>query len=297
MKIVRLNWDVNQYPRDLLELFQKEKRGYWKVGSNQIQENQNFLFYSVKSNYITGIIGFGKFARGVTHSLNIEEREKYRLDLVTEGPKKDPKANFAELNFICLNLDSLLVTIEEITQRFGRLSNFAQQGSQAINAKYQPEAYRLYQELDVKYNNEIIKKDLSDIERRLKGLPTEKITEITQRVGQGWLRKKLLSIYSGKCQISDECDREFLVCSHIVPWRDDEENRLNPNNALLLAFNYDFFFDKGYISFSDDGTIIISSKIKDIKDKYGIKSELKLKGLKEESKIFLKRHRETIFKK
>lgn len=292
MDIIRLNWKEEEYPKELLERFQKEKHGYWKINCKQIKRDQNFLLYSTQKNYIRGIIGFGKFARDGTHILDKEEIEKYRLDLVTE----DLKAKFAELNLIHLNLNSPLVSVEKIIQRFGKLNNFAQQGSKAINKKYQVEACILYQELDARYNTEAITKEISELEKQLEllRLDTETIRKTTQRIGQKWLREKLISLHNGKCQISGESNSELLVCSHIVPWRLDPENRLNLNNVLLLAFNYDFLFDKGYISFNDDGTIITSSKIK---DKFGIQSGLKLNGLQEESKNFLKCHREKIFKK
>ncbi len=292
MDIIRLNWKEEEYPKELLERFQKEKHGYWKINCNQIKRGQNFLLYSTQKNYIQGIIGFGKFARDKIHIPDKEEIKKYRLDLVTE----DLKTKFAELNLIYLNLNSPLVSVEEIIQRFEKLNNFAQQGSKAINKKYQVEACRLYQELDARYNTEDITKKISELEKKLEllHLDTETIRKTTQRIGQKWLREKLISLHNGKCQISGESNSELLVCSHIVPWRLGPENRLNLNNVLLLAFNYDFLFDKGYISFNDDGTIITSSKIK---DKFGIQSGLKLNGLQEESKNFLKYHREKIFKK
>ena len=293
MDIIRLNWKEEDYPKDLLERFQKEKHGYWKINSDKIKKNQKFLLYSIKSSHIQGIIGFGEFARDGSHLPGKEEIKKYRLDLV----KKKPKTKFAEINLFCLNLDSPLITLEEIAQRFGELGNFTQQGSKAIEQNSQPEASRLYQELNIKYNAEAIEKEVSELERKLKqssSLSTEAIRETVQRVGQKWLRDKLIYLRNSTCQISGECNRELLVCSHIVPWRVDTKNRLNLNNVLLLAFNYDFLFDKGYISFNDDGTIIVSDEIK---GKFGIRTDLKLKGLNEESKKFLKRHRENIFGK
>ena len=49
------------------------------------------------------------------------------------------------------------------------------------------------------------------------------------------------------------------MASHIKPWRDsDNQERLDAYNGLLLIPNYDKMFDKGYISFSTEGKIIIS---------------------------------------
>jgi HNH endonuclease len=60
---------------------------------------------------------------------------------------------------------------------------------------------------------------------------------------------------------------EVLRLSHIKPWRDsrDSENcnqeRLDPNNGLLLTAHLDALFDSGLISFTDKGRMMISNKI------------------------------------
>lgn len=71
---------------------------------------------------------------------------------------------------------------------------------------------------------------------------------------------------------------------------------INPYNGLLLIPNLDSLFDKGYISFSDDGVIIISNKI-DISeyDSLGINTKMSLRFVSEEHKVFLQYHRENIF--
>jgi len=51
----------------------------------------------------------------------------------------------------------------------------------------------------------------------------------------------------------------ILIASHIKPFaKASEEESYDPNNGLLLSQNMDGLFDKGYISFNDDGSIIIS---------------------------------------
>lgn len=50
-----------------------------------------------------------------------------------------------------------------------------------------------------------------------------------------------------------------LIASHIKPFiKASEKESYDPNNGLLLSQNMDGLFDKGYISFNNDGTIIIS---------------------------------------
>jgi putative restriction endonuclease len=54
----------------------------------------------------------------------------------------------------------------------------------------------------------------------------------------------------------------LLRASHIKPWsRSDNDDRLNPDNGLLLIANIDILFDKGFISFDDAGRMLMSSRL------------------------------------
>lgn len=113
-------------------------------------------------------------------------------------------------------------------------------------------------------------------EKIIKGLNTEKIdnTEITvttkQRVGQNKLRDYILEIYNYQCALCEINKDDLLICSHIIPWKIDEENRLNPRNAICLCALHDKLFDKGYFSLNENYEIIFTSKTDDM-----IKSLLK----------------------
>ena len=55
-----------------------------------------------------------------------------------------------------------------------------------------------------------------------------------------------------------------LIASHIKPWKDSDENeRLDIDNGLLLCPNHDKAFDRGYISFDDNGLIITTIQYND----------------------------------
>jgi predicted restriction endonuclease len=50
-----------------------------------------------------------------------------------------------------------------------------------------------------------------------------------------------------------------LIASHIKPWRSStDQERLDGENGLLLTPNVDSLFDRGFISFDDDGTLLVS---------------------------------------
>lgn len=105
-----------------------------------------------------------------------------------------------------------------------------------------------------------------DARTAIKGLfvrPTDR-TELTletkQRIGQAKLREYILDIYEHRCALCDIDKDDLLICSHIVPWRVDEQNRLNPQNAICLCAHHDRLFDKGYFSLGDNYQIIFGVK-------------------------------------
>lgn len=88
---------------------------------------------------------------------------------------------------------------------------------------------------------------------------TEIITETLARRGQGIYRSSLLETMP-ICCFTGLADTVLLRASHIKPWRNcDNEERLDPYNGLILTPTYDVLFDKGLISFYDDGRLLISS--------------------------------------
>src|SRR5215471_10267720 len=77
------------------------------------------------------------------------------------------------------------------------------------------------------------------------------------------------------CRLTHTTDKRFLVASHMKPWRlCDNVERLDGHNGLLLAPHVDHLFDKGWISFADDGTILCAdADIKSLMLQWGLHSE------------------------
>lgn len=124
---------------------------------------------------------------------------------------------------------------------------------------------------------------------------TVKESMILARVGQGMFRDNLISFWK-KCPITN-CDHvELLTASHIKPWKySDNNERLSYFNGILLSPNYNSLFDRGFISFNDNGTIIISKSISERNLKLlNISRDIKINFRKEHYK-FLKYHRNHIF--
>ncbi|EQD56083.1 hypothetical protein B1B_09082 [mine drainage metagenome] len=108
--------------------------------------------------------------------------------------------------------------------------------------------------------------DLDDWEDRLArqvmGDPSIRETErraiVQARSGQGLFKKNVRRI-EPRCRITHVEKLEHLVASHCKPWRDaTNEERLDGENGLLLTPSIDHLFDRGFISFEDNGTLLIS---------------------------------------
>ncbi|MBS0583712.1 MAG: HNH endonuclease [Proteobacteria bacterium] len=93
-------------------------------------------------------------------------------------------------------------------------------------------------------------------------------TIVQQRIKQDFFRRAVLSSYRGRCCISGVSDPRLLIASHIVPWREDKANRLNPSNGLCLSAIHDKAFDNHLFSLTDDARIVLSKQIKSSKDAF-----------------------------
>lgn len=117
------------------------------------------------------------------------------------------------------------------------------------------------------------------------------------RVNQGVFRDRLLKRYS-KCCLCGVHDEAFLIASHIKPWiESSSKEKLDVENGLLLCPNHDKLFDGGWISFDDNGHIMISNAM-EISDKIfmNVRDDMEI-FLSEKNRQYMKYHRENIFRK
>lgn len=120
---------------------------------------------------------------------------------------------------------------------------------------------------------------------------TEVLSEIKTRRGQSLFRQRLLDYWNG-CSVTGIKDKTFLIASHIKPWSlSDQDEKLDVYNGLLLIPNLDRAFDRGYISFNDDGQILINGDLSsDQCNVLGIKQNMKV-FIQDEHKKYLADHR------
>lgn len=70
---------------------------------------------------------------------------------------------------------------------------------------------------------------------------------------QAVFAKAVKSNYGWECAVTGIKSREFLIASHIVPWSEDKDFRLDPSNGICLSTFVDRAFDAGYLSITADG--------------------------------------------
>lgn len=163
--------------------------------------------------------------------------------------------------------------------------------------KISEEHYALIEErMDMKTDEVIISNIETDADN-LQIVGKERETYIKTRVNQGIFRERLLEKYDSCC-LCKVSNPFFLVASHIKPWACSEaDEKLDSDNGLLLCPNHDALFDAGYISFSDDGNIMISEQLEQVDAIFmNVDKNMKI-HLSDKNKKYLEYHRNTIFKK
>lgn len=103
---------------------------------------------------------------------------------------------------------------------------------------------------------------LREFQEKTKDLPrtTEAERLVVQRVGQYVFRDGLIDYWQGQCPLTGISDTALLRASHIIPWKDcpNDAERLDVHNGLLLSALWDAAFDRGLVTFNDDGCPVFS---------------------------------------
>lgn len=129
--------------------------------------------------------------------------------------------------------------------------------------------------------------------------PSERQGVAKQRLTQGEFRSKLLLRHRNRCALTGLSNEDLLIASHIKAWAEsDEFERRDVNNGLLLCSPIDSLFDKHYISFFNDGTIVISSSLgRKAQAVFGITKGMKLiDPPNAETQKYLSHHRSSLKK-
>jgi len=139
-----------------------------------------------------------------------------------------------------------------------------------------------------------VKEELAAIQ----SFDTEVERMVKQRVGQETFRQALLDYWGGSCAVTGVNLATVLRASHAKPWAacENDKERLNVFNGLLLTANFDALFDRGLITFESDGILRRSSLLSQEQlTKLQLMSDLRLRWVALEHQPFLSWHRERVF--
>jgi len=140
--------------------------------------------------------------------------------------------------------------------------------------------------------------------------PPDRIIEVTEvqvttkiRIGQNFFRQMVLSSYGNHCCITGNPIPELLIASHIIPWREQSEHRLNPQNGLCLACTHDIAFDQGLITFDENYKLVLSRYLQEFLPEETLErnfvayagNQLRLPEKFQPEPNFIRFHREKIF--
>ena len=128
------------------------------------------------------------------------------------------------------------------------------------------------------------------------------VTETKVRRGQALFRSAVLSACQNRCCITGVTDARLLNASHIVPWRDDPANRLNPRNGLCLSVLHDRAFDRGLITFDAELRLLLSPELAQTQNPFAHKAfgaydgqQIELPEKFAPDLTLMQHHRERIF--
>jgi predicted restriction endonuclease len=119
---------------------------------------------------------------------------------------------------------------------------------------------------------------------------------VASRKGQGLFKSRVTYVEKG-CRVTGAKGQRYLIASHIKPWsKSNNIEKLDGYNGLLLSPHIDRLFDKGLISFSDDGDLLISKHCDPSIVKAWAIKEFNTGSFKNEQKLYLEYHRRYIYK-
>lgn len=152
-------------------------------------------------------------------------------------------------------------------------------------------------ERNAEEQDEIEKKDnveeLDDVSQLRGG---EREVVVKARINQSAFKKQLIKKYQ-HCCLCGISNPALLVASHIKPWsKSGKKQKVDVANGLLLCPNHDKLFDSGFISFAENGKIMISNRLSAAdKKQLGVDAKTKI-IISEATQKYMKYHRDKIFR-
>jgi putative restriction endonuclease len=134
------------------------------------------------------------------------------------------------------------------------------------------------------------------IQRRTDIDPADRQQLIRARRGQGVFRRNLEKIENA-CRVTGLLDRRHLRAIHIKPWSASEDReKLDGCNGLLLSPHVAHLFARGYISFADNGELLISRHLNPaVLKSWTLRPPINVGALRPQQRLYLEYHRREVF--
>jgi len=128
--------------------------------------------------------------------------------------------------------------------------------------------------------------------------PLEKRQLTFARAGQGRFRARVEQIETA-CRVTGILDRRFLRAVHIKPWKDaSDEERLDGANGLLLCPHIVHLFERGHVSFADDGTLLVSRHLNPyVRKAWNLDAAVPPRAFRPAQRSYLDHHRTHVFER
>lgn len=274
-------WDFNT-PLDFTEARDLENRcgsgetvAYrWSTGNRRNMDKGSTLLMVRQGPPPRGIIGLGT-------STGIPERDARHDDPGREGNYVDAEWNYM---FVHPVIDEETLPPERRGMRSGGIELEPALAMRLI-AEFHQRRSRTEQEVEAQVANDT---SITETERR---------AVVSARRGQGKFRDNVARI-GPLCRVTGIKDPRLLRASHIKPWRAcaNNDERLDGNNGLLLAPHIDHLFDRGLLTFADNGGVLLSPLV-DMRefDRLGLMPGISVGRFSPQQLTYLAYHREFVF--
>lgn len=140
-------------------------------------------------------------------------------------------------------------------------------------------------------------KEQASLEGRTDIGETQKTQLVQARRGQG-IFKANVRLNESACRVTGITDLSLLIASHIKPWsKSTDFEKLDGCNGLLLSPHVDRLFDRGLLSFEDNGTVLRSNLVKpEVWTAWGLDGIHTVGAFSPKQSDYLEYHRVHLFK-
>lgn len=143
----------------------------------------------------------------------------------------------------------------------------------------------------------LIEQELEKLEQQVNVPEPIKLQLVRARYGQGLFKTRVRAVESF-CRVTGVFTKQHLEAAHIKPWNEaNTDEKLDGNNGLLLSPHIHHLFDKGLLTFEDNGSVLLAPALEsDVREGWSLDREPSVKPFNSDQRFFLDYHRRTKFK-